>query len=486
MLNQTEELGAFAAFDLHPDVLAAVAAQGYETPTPIQSGVIPVMMTGRDVMGQAQTGTGKTAAFALPILHQLTPGQGRPQALIVTPTRELAMQVARAVHTYGKNRGVRVLAIYGGQEYGRQLSRLRKGIDVVVGTPGRLLDLLGRGALDLSQVRTVVLDEADEMLSMGFVDDIEQLLQAAPAGRQTALFSATLPAEIRRLAASYLTDPETVMIERKQMTVEAVEQRAYLVEEADKLAALTRLFEVESLTSALVFVRTRADSGELANALTSRGFAAEPINGDLSQDARERVLARFRNGQMGVLVATDVAARGLDIDGISHVFNVDLPRDPESYVHRIGRTGRAGKSGVAISLVTPRERGRLRRIERYTRQEIARCEVPTESEIKAQRETLLMEQMGVWLRRGRCQRERELIGALVEEGHDLLEIAAVALKLARADEKQRPIEKMTPPVIYAERERSRSYQRQRPSRAACPAAAAPRRGHGGPEDGRGP
>ena len=387
---QSAETAAFAAFDLHPDVLAAVAAQGYETPTPIQSGVIPVMLAGRDVIGQAQTGTGKTAAFALPIIHQLTPGQGQPQALIVTPTRELAMQVARAVHTYGAQRQTRVLAIYGGQAYGRQLSRLRKGIDVVVGTPGRLIDLLERGALDLSRLRTVVLDEADEMLSMGFVEDIEKLLQAAPADRQTTLFSATLPKEIRRLATRYLTDPASITIERRQMTVAALEQRAYIVEEKDKLAALTRLFEMEDISSALIFVRTRADTGDLANALTSRGFAAEPINGDLSQDARERVLGRFRNGQVGVLVATDVAARGLDIDGISHVFNVDLPRDPEVFVHRVGRTGRAGKSGVAISLITPREQGRLRRIERYTRQQVTHCEVPTEREIKAHREAQLV------------------------------------------------------------------------------------------------
>ncbi|HRW48244.1 MAG TPA: DEAD/DEAH box helicase, partial [Caldilinea sp.] len=350
---------AFSHLGLHPELVQAVEALGFTTPTPIQSAMIPVMLEGHDVIGQAQTGTGKTAAFALPILHRLEPGGRAVQSLVLVPTRELAVQVAKAMHDFGRERGIRVLPVYGGEPYGRQISRLNKGVDVVVGTPGRLLDLIQREALDLSEVETVVLDEADEMLSMGFIEDIESILSATPAERQTALLSATVPPEIRRLADRYLRQPQSVAIEREQVTVSAIEQRHYLVYETDKLAALTRLFEVEPITSALIFVRTRAGTGELAAELSTRGFPAEALSGELEQEERERVMNRFRRNLIKVLVATDVAARGLDIDHISHVFNFDLPEDPEVYVHRIGRTGRAGKSGTALSLVTPNERWRL-------------------------------------------------------------------------------------------------------------------------------
>ena len=346
----------FTELNLHPLLVQAVEALGFTTPTPIQSALIPAILAGEDVLGQAQTGTGKTAAFALPILHQLEPGQGAVQSLVLVPTRELALQVAKAMHEYGIQRGVRVLAVYGGEPYGRQISRLQKGVDVVVGTPGRLLDLIERKSLDLSMVTTVVLDEADEMLSMGFIEDIESILKETPSTRQTALLSATLSPEIRRLADRYMRNPRSIATEREHVTVAAIEQRHYLVHESDKLAAITRLFEVEPITSALIFVRTRASAGELAAELSTRGFAAEPLSGELEQDQRERVLNRFRRSELKVLVATDVAARGLDIDHISHVFNFDLPEDPEIYVHRIGRTGRAGKSGIAISLVAPREK----------------------------------------------------------------------------------------------------------------------------------
>lgn len=429
----------FTALSLHPQLVQAVSELGFSEPTPIQTAVIPPMLAGQDIIGQAQTGTGKTAAFALPILHNLTPGPGPVQALIVTPTRELALQVARAVHDYGRFLDIRVLAIYGGQPYGRQKNRLARGIDVVVGTPGRLLDLIKQNALDLSQVRTLVLDEADEMLSMGFIEDIEAILQATPAGRQTALFSATLPNEIRNLASRYMRDPQAITMRHKQLTVSAIEQRYYLVNEEDKLAVLTRLFEVEEISSALIFAQTRVGTGELANELTVRGYPAEALNGDLSQETREQVLNRFRHKQINVLVATDVAARGLDIDDISHVFNFDLPRDPEVFVHRVGRTGRAGKTGIAISLVTPREQGRLRRIEGYARQKLMETAVPTPEDIHAHRDNLLREKLDVWLRRGRARKERELAEELVAAGYDPLEIAAAALKLARAEEKQRPI-----------------------------------------------
>lgn len=430
---------SFNDLNLRPQLVQAVTDLGYVEPTPIQSAMIPLMLAGQDVIGQAQTGTGKTAAFALPVLHNLAEDYGHVQVLILVPTRELALQVATAVHQYGQHVGVRVLAVYGGQSYSRQITRLKKGIDVVVGTPGRILDLIRQEVLDLKAVRTAVLDEADEMLSMGFIEDIETILQETPSERQTALFSATMPPAIRRLADSYLRQPQAITIQREQLTVAAIEQRYYLVNEADKLAALTRLFEMEPVTSALIFVRTRASSGELANELTLRGFPAEVLNGDLAQDARERVLNRFRQNQIKVLVATDVAARGLDIDDISHVFNFDLPEDEELYVHRIGRTGRAGKTGAAVSLVAPAEMWRLRRIEGFLRQKINRVDLPSETDIKNRREEQLLNQVNVWLQRARYRRERELVDSLVEQGHDPLEIAAAALKIARAEEKQRPI-----------------------------------------------
>jgi ATP-dependent RNA helicase DeaD len=430
----------FDSLNLHPQLVQAIVECGYTTPTPIQAGLIPLMLAGADVIGQAQTGTGKTAAFALPILQNLEPGQKLPQALVLAPTRELAMQVADAFYEYGKHLGARVLAVYGGAPYGRQITRLNKGVDIVVATPGRLLDLLKRNAINLRLVKTVVLDEADEMLKMGFIEDVEVILAETPDSRQTALFSATLPGPIRRLADKYMRDPHSVTIQREQVTAEMIEQRCYLVNERDKLSALTRLFEVEDITSALIFARTRIGTAELANELTQRGFPAEVLNGDLSQEARERTLHRFRQSQIKVLVATDVAARGLDIDDISHVFNYDLPDDPEVYVHRVGRTGRAGKTGLAISLVTPREKRKISGVERFTHQKFTYMPLPTDVDIQQKRENELLEKMNVWLNRGRYKRELELVTALAEAGHDPLELAAAALKMARADEKQRPID----------------------------------------------
>ncbi len=430
---------SFSELNLHPQLVQAVADRGYVTPSPIQAGIIPVMLTGRDVIGQAQTGTGKTAAFSLPILHNIEPGLGHVQSLVLVPTRELAMQVANAMFEYGRHRSIQVLPVYGGQSYTRQTGRLKKGVDVVVGTPGRLLDLIKQKALDLRHTKTVVLDEADEMLSMGFIEDIESILKETPSERQTALFSATLPTAIRRLADRYMTNPQSVTIQKEQVTVALIEQRYYLMNQVDKLSALTRLFEIEPITSALIFARTRLGTGELANELARRGFPAEALSGDLSQEARERVLNRFRQNQIKVLVATDVAARGLDIDDISHVFNYDLPDDPEVYVHRIGRTGRAGKTGIAISLLTPGEYGRLARIETFAKQKIARAKLPTVEDIQNYREAEWMSKMLAALERGRSQNERQIVTKMVELGHDPLELAAVALKLARSEEIQRPI-----------------------------------------------
>jgi ATP-dependent RNA helicase DeaD len=432
----------FSHLSLDPQLVETVHRLGYQQPTSVQAAVIPLMLAGQDVLAQSKTGTGKTAAFSLPMLHALEPGLQTAQGLVIAPTRELAMQVADSIYHYGKDKGVRVVAIFGGQSYKRQIHRINQGVDIVIGTPGRLLDLIGQKKLDLSHVRTVILDEADEMLSMGFIEDIEEILRQTPATRQTSLFSATIPHRIQQTANRYMRNPQTIRIDRGELTVAAIEQRYYLVNPEDKVAALTRLFEVEPISSALIFTRTRMDTGELANQLIRRGFPAEALNGDLSQDIRTQVLARFRQGQIKVLVATDVAARGLDIDDISHVFNFDLPNEMESYVHRIGRTGRAGKTGIAISLVAPSEEFRIRKLESYTRQPIPRSEIPTPEQILDKREEELLNNIEVWLRRGRCKREQEIVTDLIEAGHDPLEIAAVALKLARAEEKQRPIEEV--------------------------------------------
>ncbi len=429
----------FEQLNLHAGLLQAVSEQSFTTPTAIQAEVIPMLLDGQDVIGQAQTGTGKTAAFALPMIQKLDPEQQTPQGLILTPTRELALQVAAALQSFSKYSEARILAVYGGQAYAPQINQLRRGVDIVVGTPGRLIDLLKREVLTLSGIRTLVLDEADEMLSMGFLEDIETILAATPETRQTALFSATFPNEIRRLAEKYMHDPQHIRIQREQVTVDAITQKYYLVNSSEKIGALTRLFEMEEISSALIFVRTRVETADLANELSLRGYPAEALSGDLSQEARERTLNRFRQNQIKVVVATDVAARGLDIDNISHVFNYHLPEDPEIYVHRIGRTGRAGKTGTAISLVSPGERRRLGQVESFMRRKIPQAAVPSEEDIRANREEQLMKKVAMWLKRGRCLRERELVMQMVAEGYDALDVAAAALKIARAEEKQRPI-----------------------------------------------
>ena len=448
----------FTQLHLHPQLVQAVTELDYTTPTPIQSAVIPLLLAGQDVLGQAHTGTGKTAAFALPLLHTLLSAahERALRALILVPTRELAMQVAQAIATYGRYGAVQVLAVYGGQPYSRQIRRLREGVDIVVGTPGRVLDLYQRQVLDLSTVRTVILDEADEMLGMGFIDDMEALLNATASRKQTALFSATLPPAVRQLADRHLHAPRSVTIQPQQRTLATTVQRYYLVNSPEKLAALTRLFEVETIASALIFVRTRADAGELATALSGYGIPAEALHGDLRQEVREQVLQRFRQHQLTVLVATDVAARGLDIAGISHVFNYDLPQAPETYVHRIGRTGRAGNSGVAITLLTPQERWRVRQIEAYTGQKMLPAALPTDAEIHAYRDAALVERMRVWLQRGRCRRERDMVTALVATGYDPVEIAAAALKLARGEEARRPLMPVSPLLETPPQARMRS------------------------------
>lgn len=428
----------FLSLNLRSEITQAITELGYAEPTPIQAGMIPLMLTGVDVIGQAQTGTGKTAAFSLPILNNFQ-RQKNPQALVLAPTRELALQVADSMNEYGKHLHIRILAVYGGQPYGPQINNLKRGVDVVVGTPGRLNDLLERGVLILSDIKTVVLDEADEMLNMGFVEEVEKILAMTPAERQTALFSATMPQRIRKLADRFMRDPQTVAVKRSTLTASAIEQRYYFVHDRDKTNALTRLFEIEPIHSALIFARTRAETATLANELVIRGIPAEAIHGDLDQNARERVLGRFRANQLKVLVATDVAARGLDIDDISHVFNYHLPDDAEVYVHRIGRTGRAGKTGIAITLLSPKEKRRLREVEALTKQTVTEFKLPTPADIIKHREQQTVDNLKIWLGRGRFKRELEMVQELISAGHDPLNIAAAAIKISRADEKQRPI-----------------------------------------------
>ena len=437
---------SFDQLGLSKPILAALSDVGYEAPTPIQSRTIPALLAGRDLIGQAQTGTGKTAAFAIPVLEALDTGKGEVQALVLAPTRELSIQVAEAIHTYSKHMGpVRVLPLYGGQPIQPQLRRLRAGVHVVVGTPGRVMDHLRRGTLGLGALKLVVLDEADEMLRMGFIDDVEWILAQIPGPRQTALFSATIPKEIRRIAERHLKDPVVVEIEHKTLTVPTVEQRYLHVSEGQKLEALTHILESESTEAVLVFVRTKVAAADLGERLQARGYAAEAMHGDMSQPQRESVIRRLRSGQVEIVVATDVAARGLDVGRISHVVNYDMPYDPETYLHRVGRTGRAGRAGKAVLFVTPREQRMLREIERFTRQRIEAMKMPTSADVAARRAALFKESIRKTLK----EEDVELYLALVEEvaeegGFEMAEIAAAAAWLARRD---KPLDVAVEPAL---------------------------------------
>ncbi|MDR2306694.1 MAG: DEAD/DEAH box helicase [Paucimonas sp.] len=373
----TQETGGFAALDLNPNIVAAVLATGYEEPSAIQQQSIPIILAGHDMIGQAQTGTGKTAAFALPILNKIDVSKREPQALILAPTRELALQVATAFETYAKQMpGVNVVAVYGGAPMGPQLRAIRNGAQIVVATPGRLCDHLRRDEKVLSTVQYLVLDEADEMLKLGFMDDLEVIFDAIPESRQTVLFSATLPSSIRSIAERHLREPKHVKIQSKTQTVTAIEQAHLMVHADQKIPAVLRLLEVEEFDALIAFVRTKQATLDLAAALEAKGYKAAALNGDIAQNQRERVIDSLKDGRLDIVVATDVAARGLDVPRITHVFNVDMPYDPESYVHRIGRTGRAGRDGRALLLVTPRERRMLQVIERVTGQKVAEARLP--------------------------------------------------------------------------------------------------------------
>jgi ATP-dependent RNA helicase DeaD len=421
----------FAELGLPDALLQTLISVGYESPSPIQAATIPPLLAGRDVLGQAQTGTGKTAAFALPILARIDLKLARPQALVLAPTRELAIQVAEAFQRYAQQLpNFHVLPIYGGQGYGPQLHGLQRGTHVVVGTPGRIKDHLARGTLDLSQLKVVVLDEADEMLRMGFIDDVEAILQKTPPTRQVALFSATMPPPIRRIAQTHLKDPAEVTIRSSTTTVAAVRQRYWLVSGVNKLDALTRILEAEPFEAMIVFARTKLGTEELAERLQARGFAAAAINGDLIQAQREKTIARLKEGQLDILVATDVAARGLDVERISHVLNYDIPYDSEAYVHRIGRTGRAGRSGDAILFVTPRERHLLHAIERATRQPIEPMLLPSVQAVNDRRVARFYKRISDGLEVGDLDQFRRLIADFSRQNEvPELDIAAALARM---------------------------------------------------------
>ncbi len=424
---------SFGDLALSEPVLRALTDVGYESPSPIQAATIPVLLSGADMLGQAQTGTGKTAAFALPALTRIDLSKHEPQVLVLVPTRELALQVAEAFLRYAAHlKGFHVLPIYGGQSYQPQLNALRRGVHVVVGTPGRVIDHMNRGTLKLTGLTLLVLDEADEMLRMGFVDAVESILEQTPPKRQVALFSATIPAPIRRIASKHLSSPVEVTIKSKTSTATNIRQRYWIVSGVHKLDALTRILEAEAFDAMLVFTRTKQSTVELAEKLEARGFAAAPLNGDIPQPQRERTVARLKAGQIDIVVATDVAARGLDVERISHVVNYDVPYDTESYVHRIGRTGRAGRKGEAILFVAPRERNMLRAIERATRQVIEPMNLPTVDAVNALRIAKFKQRVTETIANGEAAAFRSMLEQLeAETALPLIDIAAALASLSQ-------------------------------------------------------
>ncbi|HUO86351.1 MAG TPA: DEAD/DEAH box helicase [Thermoanaerobaculia bacterium] len=481
---------ATAGFDslgLDARLVEALAALGYEEPTPIQGQAIPTLLAGRDLVGQAATGTGKTAAFALPLLHRLAtdgPGAGpSPSSLVLVPTRELAMQVSEAIHRYGRGIGVRVLPVYGGQAFAQQLKVLKRGVDVVVATPGRALDHIRRGTLALDGVATVVLDEADEMLDMGFAEDLEAILAATPVARQTVLFSATIPPRIAAIARQHLRDPVRLELGRAAEAAgeqPQVRQTAYVVSRAHKPATLGRVLDMESPEAAIVFCRTRTEVDEVTERLNGHGYRAEAIHGGLSQEQRDRVMKKLRSGAAELLVATDVAARGLDIPQLTHVINYDVPSAPEAYVHRIGRVGRAGREGVAVTLVEPREHRLLGNIERLTRRKIEVARVPTLADLEARRLDLLRASLRETLLAGDLDDLRVVVASLADE-FDLMEIALAAVKLAQqASGTEGAAEEVEIPAVSPPAARAVGERRPPPHRPRDDKGAARR---GGPQSG---
>jgi len=465
---------SFASLGLPAALLQALVEVGYETPSPIQAACIPPLLAGEDLLGEAQTGTGKTAAFALPLLARLDAARPQPQALVLTPTRELAIQVAEALQKYAHHLpGFHVLPLYGGQSMVVQLRALARGPQVIVGTPGRIMDHLERRSLNLDGLKTLVLDEADEMLRMGFIDDVEWILSHLPAERQTALFSATMPEPIRRIARRHLRQPREVRIHAATATVAAIRQRYWLVRGADKLEALTRMLEVEAdFDAAIVFVRTKTATVELADALAARGYEAAALNGDLTQGLREQVIERLKNGSLDIVVATDVAARGIDVARVTHVINYDVPYDTEAYVHRIGRTGRAGRSGSAILFVAPREMRMLKAIERATRQKIEPMTLPTSGEVTGRRVASFKQQVLEVLENERLDFLFDIVRALEDEqGLSARQIAAALAFLAQRERPLQPAEDEPAETGHTSAAEPPQAQTWRPR----PAAEAPRK-----------
>ncbi|KQS20881.1 DEAD/DEAH box helicase [Frigoribacterium sp. Leaf186] len=485
--EQADTTPTFSDLGLSDQVLKAIREIGYETPSAIQAATIPTLLDGRDVVGLAQTGTGKTAAFALPILSRLDVSAKKPQALVLSPTRELALQVCEAFEQFASGmRGVHVLPVYGGQAYGVQLSALRRGVHVVVGTPGRIMDHLAKGTLDLSELKYLVLDEADEMLKMGFAEDVETILADTPDDKQVALFSATMPPQIRRISKQYLNDAEEITVKAKTTTSVNTTQRYLMVSYPQKVDALTRILEVENFEGMIIFVRTKSETETLAEKLRARGYSAAAISGDVAQAQRERTVNQLKSGKLDILVATDVAARGLDVDRISHVVNYDIPIDTESYVHRIGRTGRAGRSGAAISFVTPRERRLLGAIEKATRQPLTQMQLPTVEDVNSTRLTRFDDAITEALsQEARISAFRDIISHYVEH-HDVPEadvaaaLAVVAqgetpLLLDPKDERpqrdERPLRERDDRAPRAGRDDDRGERRERGPRTSKPMTA---------------
>lgn len=458
MHNEVSTLPSFRDLALIDPVLKALEDVGYETPSPIQAQVIPYMLEGKDVLGQAQTGTGKTAAFALPILSTIDIKQKDPQVLVLAPTRELAIQVAEAFQRYAAHlKGFHVLPIYGGQDYSTQLRQLKRGSHVVVGTPGRVMDHMRKGTLNLDGLKTLVLDEADEMLRMGFIDDVEWILEQTPESRQIALFSATMPSVIRKIAQEYLDEPAQVTIKVTTTTAENIRQRYWVVSGVHKLDALTRILEVETFDGMIIFVRTKTATVELAEKLEARGYSAAAINGDMSQNLRERAINNLKAGKLDILIATDVAARGLDVDRITHVVNYDIPYDTESYVHRIGRTGRAGRSGDAILFITPRERKLLSNIEKATKSKVEEMGLPSTEVINNKRIAKFKQNITDTLAAEELSFFSQLIEQYQQE-HDVsaLEIAAALAKLVQGDT----------PLLMQPPKKTKERDDERPARAS--------------------
>ena len=454
--TQTETVTAFDQLPLADAVLRAVRDVGYETPSPIQARSIPHLLEGRDLLGLAQTGTGKTAAFALPMLSRIDDTDKSTQVLVLCPTRELAIQVAEACQRYARfMSNFHVLPIYGGQDMRGQLRGLHRGAQIVVGTPGRVMDHLRRGSLKLDNLKSVILDEADEMLRMGFVDDIEWILDHTPKDRQTALFSATMPPAIRRIANTHLKDPVSVEIRAKTATVDTITQKVWMVSGLHKLDALTRILEVEDFDAMIIFVRTRSATVELAEKLEARGFSAAALNGDMSQGLREKMVDRLKKGSLDILIATDVAARGLDVERMSHVVNYDIPNDTEAYVHRIGRTGRAGRQGTAILFASPRERRMLRAIEHATRQKIEPMRLPSLRDVRDTRIKNFKEQISLIIGKEELEPYREVVEEMIQEQAISMEDAASALCYLAQRERPFPdANDNTPePPMWQERER---------------------------------